>query len=207
MAKNKDKKNNKKNDKKKAQKKTESRLIKSELNAIYHEKVVPAMIKEFDYKNNMEVPALSKIVINMGIGEGSRNKELFRVHVEELKEIAGQKPVITYSKKAIANFKLRKGMPVGIKVTLRGGVMENFMHKLTSIVLPKVRDFRGLNPNSFDGKGNYAFGLSEQVIFPEIKPENVKRIQGMDIIIGTTAETNEEARKLLEFMGMPFKRG
>jgi len=181
--------------------------IDSYLNELYKNEIVPAMMKEFSYKNQMEVPKLAKIVVNMGIGEGSRNKDLFRIHVEELKEITGQKPVITYSKKAIANFKLRKGMPVGIKVTLRNGSMENFMYKLLNIVLPKVRDFRGLNPNSFDGRGNYAFGLSEQVIFPEIRPENVKRIQGMDIIIATTARTNEEARKLLELMGMPFKRG
>ncbi len=181
--------------------------VKSYLNEFYKKEVIPAMMKEFSYKNKMEVPKLAKIVINMGIGEGSRNKDLFRIHTEEMKEIAGQKPVITYSKKAIANFKLRKGMPVGIKVTLRSGNMENFMYKLLNIVLPKVRDFRGLNPNSFDGRGNYAFGLSEQVIFPEIRPENVKRIQGMDIIIATTAKTNEEARKLLELMGMPFKRG
>jgi len=181
--------------------------INSYLNELYKKEIVPAMMKEFSYKNQMEVPQLSKIVVNMGVGEGSRNKDLFRIHQEELKEIAGQKPVITYSKKAIANFKLRKGMPVGIKVTLRSGNMENFIYKLLNIVLPKVRDFRGLNPNSFDGRGNYAFGLSEQVIFPEIRPENVKRIQGMDIIIATTAKTNEEARKLLELMGMPFKRG
>ncbi|HPF17136.1 MAG TPA: 50S ribosomal protein L5 [Thermotogota bacterium] len=181
--------------------------IDSFLNELYKKEIIPVMMKEFSYKNQMEVPKLAKIVVNMGIGEGSRNKDLFRIHVEELKEITGQKPVITYSKKAIANFKLRKGMPVGIKVTLRNGSMENFMYKLLNIVLPKVRDFRGLNPNSFDGRGNYAFGLSEQVIFPEIRPENVKRIQGMDIIIATTARTNEEARKLLELMGMPFKRG
>jgi large subunit ribosomal protein L5 len=181
--------------------------INSVLNEIYRKEIVPAMMKEFSYKNKMEVPMLSKIVVNMGIGEGSRNKDLFRIHQEELRDIAGQKPVITYSKKAIANFKLRKGMPVGLKVTLRNGNMENFIYKLINIVLPKVRDFRGLNPNSFDGRGNYAFGLSEQVIFPEIRPENVKRIQGMDIIIATTANTNEEARKLLELMGMPFKRG
>lgn len=181
--------------------------INSVLNEIYRKEIVPAMMKEFSYKNQMEVPMLSKIVVNMGIGEGSRNKDLFRIHQEELKDIAGQKPVITYSKKAIANFKLRKGMPVGLKVTLRNGNMENFIYKLINIVLPKVRDFRGLNPNSFDGRGNYAFGLSEQVIFPEIRPENVKRIQGMDIIIATTANTNEEAKKLLELMGMPFKRG
>lgn len=181
--------------------------INSYLNEIYWKEIVPAMMKEFSYKNKMEVPQLSKVVVNMGIGEGSRNKDLFRIHQEELKDITGQKPVITYSKKAIANFKLRKGMPVGIKVTLRNGNMENFIYKIVNIVLPKVRDFRGLNPNSFDGRGNYAFGLSEQVIFPEIRPENVKRIQGMDIIIATTAKTNEEARKLLELMGMPFKRG
>jgi len=181
--------------------------INSYLNEVYWKEIVPAMMKEFSYKNQMEVPQLSKIVVNMGIGEGSRNKDLFRIHQEELRDITGQKPVITYSKKAIANFKLRKGMPVGLKVTLRSGNMENFIYKMLNIVLPKVRDFRGLSPNSFDGRGNYAFGLSEQVIFPEIRPENVKRIQGMDIIIATTAKTNEEARKLLELMGMPFKRG
>ncbi|HOO32524.1 MAG TPA: 50S ribosomal protein L5 [Thermotogota bacterium] len=181
--------------------------ITSYLNKYYSETVAPAMMKEFGYKNVMQVPKLAKIVINMGVGEGSRNKDLFRIHQEELKAIAGQKPVVTHSKKAIANFKLRKGMPVGIKVTLRNGSMENFLYKLCNIVLPKVRDFRGLNPNSFDGRGNYAFGLSEQVIFPEVKPENVKRIQGMDIVIATTAKSNEEAKKLLELMGMPFKRG
>ncbi|MFP4460683.1 MAG: 50S ribosomal protein L5 [Thermotogota bacterium] len=181
--------------------------INSYLNEIYRKEIVPAMMKEFSYKNPLEVPQLSKIVVNMGIGEGSRNKDLFRIHQEELKDISGQKPVITYSKKAIANFKLRKGMPVGIKVILRNGNMENFFYKIVNIVLPKVRDFRGLNPNSFDGRGNYAFGLSEQVIFPEIRPENVKRIQGMDIVVATTAKTNEEAKKLLELMGMPFKRG
>src|SRR6056297_3462405 len=193
--------------KKEKEKQEKPVLINSYLNEIYRKEIIPAMMKEFSYKNTMEVPHLSKIVVNMGVGEGSRNKDLFRIHQEELKEITGQKPVVTYSKKAIANFKLRKGMPVGIKVTLRNGNMENFMYKLLNIVLPKVRDFRGLNPNSFDGRGNYAFGLSEQVIFPEIKPENVKRIQGMDIVIATTAKTNEEARKLLEMMGLPFKRG
>ncbi|HPE67846.1 MAG TPA: 50S ribosomal protein L5 [Thermotogota bacterium] len=177
------------------------------LKEIYREKVVPTLKKQFSYKNVLEIPKLEKIIINMGVGEGTRNREIFQFHSEELMAIAGQKPVITHAKKAISNFKLRKGMPVGIKVTLRNNNMYNFLYKLVNIVLPKVRDFRGLNPNSFDGRGNYAFGLSEQVIFPEIRVEKVKRIQGMDIIIVTSARTNEEAKALLEEMGMPFKMG
>jgi len=177
----------------------------SPLKEKYKNEVIPEMIKIFGYKNIHEVPRIEKIVINMGIGEGSRNKELFTVHTEELKSISGQKPLTTYAKKAISNFKLRKGMPVGLKVTLRGNNMQNFLFKMINIVLPKVRDFRGLNPNSFDGRGNYAFGLSEQVIFPEIRAEKVKRIQGMDIVIATTAKTNGEAKKLLELLGMPLK--
>jgi len=168
--------------------------------------IIPAMIKEFGYKNVFQVPRIEKIVINMGIGEGSRNKDVVDVHAKELALIAGQKPVITRAKKSISNFKIRKGMPIGLKVTLRGLNMYNFLYKLINLVLPKVRDFRGLNPNGFDGRGNYSFGLTEQLVFPEISPDQVKRVQGMDIVIVTTAKTDDEARKLLELFGFPFKR-
>jgi len=172
----------------------------------YKEEIIPAMIKEFGYKNVLQVPRIEKIVINMGIGEGSRNKDVVDTHAKELALIAGQKPVITKAKKSISNFKIRKGMPIGLKVTLRGLNMYNFLYKLINLVLPKVRDFRGLNPNGFDGRGNYSFGLTEQLVFPEISPDQVKRVQGMDIVIVTTAKTDDEARKLLELFGFPFKR-
>jgi large subunit ribosomal protein L5 len=142
----------------------------------------------------------------MGIGEGSRNKDVIDIHAKELALIAGQKPVVTKAKKSISNFKIRKGMPIGLKVTLRGVNMYNFLYKLINLVLPKVRDFRGLNPNGFDGRGNYSFGLTEQLVFPEISPDQVRRVQGMDIVIVTTAKTDDEARKLLELFGFPFKR-
>jgi large subunit ribosomal protein L5 len=163
-------------------------------------------MKEFGYKNIHQVPRLEKIVINMGIGEGSRNKDVIDIHAKELALIAGQKPVVTKAKKSISNFKIRKGMPIGLKVTLRGVNMYNFLYKLINLVLPKVRDFRGLNPNGFDGRGNYSFGLTEQLVFPEISPDQVRRVQGMDIVIVTTAKTDDEARKLLELFGFPFKR-
>ncbi|ABR30826.1 50S ribosomal protein L5 [Thermosipho melanesiensis] len=172
----------------------------------YEKEIRNAMMKEFGYKNIHQVPRLEKIVINMGIGEGSRNKDVIDIHAKELALIAGQKPVVTRAKKSISNFKIRKGMPIGLKVTLRGLRMYNFLYKLINLVLPKVRDFRGLNPNGFDGRGNYSFGLTEQLVFPEISPDQVRRVQGMDIVIVTTAKTDEEARKLLELFGFPFKR-
>ncbi|ANQ53891.1 MULTISPECIES: 50S ribosomal protein L5 [Thermosipho] len=172
----------------------------------YEKEIRNAMMKEFGYKNIHQVPRLEKIVINMGIGEGSRNKDVIDIHAKELALIAGQKPVVTRAKKSISNFKIRKGMPIGLKVTLRGINMYNFLYKLINLVLPKVRDFRGLNPNGFDGRGNYSFGLTEQLVFPEISPDQVRRVQGMDIVIVTTAKTDEEARKLLELFGFPFKR-
>ncbi|MGB9615337.1 MAG: 50S ribosomal protein L5 [Fervidobacterium sp.] len=172
----------------------------------YQKEVVPALMKEFGYKNIHEVPKLVKVVINMGVGEGSRNKDVIESHARELTMIAGQKALITKAKKSISNFKIRKGMSVGVKVTLRSARMYNFVYKLVNLVLPKVRDFRGLNPNSFDGKGNYSFGLTEQLVFPEISPDQVKRIQGMDIVIVTTAKKDEEARRLLELLGFPFKK-
>jgi len=172
----------------------------------YQQEVVPALMKEFGYTNIHEVPKLVKVVINMGIGEGSRNKETAEIHAKELTAIAGQKALITKAKKSISNFKIRKGMTIGAKVTLRGPRMYNFVYKLINLVLPKVRDFRGLNPNSFDGKGNYNFGLTEQLVFPEISPDQTKRIQGMDIVIVTTAKRDEESRRLLELLGFPFKK-
>lgn len=168
--------------------------------------VVPAMMKEFGYNNIHEVPRLVKVVINMGVGEGARNKELIESHARELSLITGQKAIITRAKKSISNFKIRKGMTIGVKVTLRGPRMYNFVYKLVNLVLPKVRDFRGLNPNSFDGKGNYSFGLTEQLVFPEISPDQIKRIQGMDIVIVTTAKRDEEAKRLLELLGFPFRK-
>ena len=172
----------------------------------YENEVIPAMTKEFSYKNKLEVPKVSKVIVNMGIGEGSRNADLLEIHGKELTNIVGQKPVITRAKKSIANFKLRDGMPVGLKVTLRGPRMYNFLYKLINIVLPKLRDFRGVDPDSFDGRGNYALGLPEQLVFPEIVPDQVKRVQGMDIIVVTTARIDEEARRLLALLGVPFKR-
>jgi len=172
----------------------------------YENEVIPAMTKEFGYKNKLEVPRVYKVVVNMGIGEGSRNADLLEIHGKELTNIVGQKLVITRAKKSIANFKLRDGMPVGLKVTLRGPRMYNFLYKLINIVLPKLRDFRGVDPDSFDGRGNYALGLPEQLVFPEIVPDQVKRVQGMDIIVVTTARTDEEARRLLALLGVPFKR-
>ncbi|KLO22634.1 50S ribosomal protein L5 [Marinitoga sp. 1197] len=172
----------------------------------YEKEVVPALMKEFGYKNVHEVPKIVKIVVNMGIGEGARNADVVEKHAQELSLITGQKAVVTRAKKSVANFKLREGMPIGAKVTLRSVKMYNFLFKLINIIFPKLRDFRGMNPNSFDGRGNYTFGLTEQLVFPELKPDQVKRVQGMDITIVTTAKTDEEARKLLQLMGFPFKR-
>ncbi len=172
----------------------------------YKNEIVPIMMKEFGYKNPLQVPKIEKIVINMGIGEGARNPDLMEQHARELALITGQRPLITRARKSISNFKIRKGMTIGLKVTLRGARMYNFLYKLINIVLPKVRDFRGLNPDSFDGRGNYSFGLTEQFVFPEISPDESRRTQGMDITIVTTAKTDEEAKRLLELFGMPFRR-
>ena len=154
----------------------------------------------------MQIPRLEKIVINMGVGEAVANSKVLDDAVEELTVIAGQKPVVTKAKKSIANFKLREGMPIGCKVTLRGERMYEFLDKLVSIALPRVRDFRGVNPNAFDGRGNYTLGVKEQLIFPEINFDQVKKIRGMDIVIVTTANTDEEGRALLTLMGMPFRK-
>lgn len=180
--------------------------MESILKDMYRKDIIPKMMKEFGYKNPHQVPRIEKIVINMGIGEGSRNADIVDQHARELAEIAGQKPVVTRARKSEAAFKIRKGMPIGLKVTLRGIRMFEFLYKLVNLALPRVRDFHGISPNSFDGRGNYALGVGEQLIFPEIDYDEIKRIQGMDIIIVTTSKTNREARKLLEFFGMPFSK-
>ncbi len=172
----------------------------------YTEEVVPALIKRFGYKNINEVPRLEKIVLNMGLGDCKDNSKSLQQAVEELKMIAGQKPVITQAKKSVANFKVREGMNVGAKVTLRGNRMYDFLDKFISIALPRVRDFRGISSKSFDGRGNYAVGVKEQLIFPEIEFDKVEKVRGFDICIVTTAKTDEEARELLKLIGMPFAK-
>jgi large subunit ribosomal protein L5 len=172
--------------------------------ADYEKTIVPAMIERFSYKNRLEVPRLDKIVINMGVGDATQDKKRVETAAAEMQAIAGQKPVITKAKKSIAQFKLREGMPIGCKVTLRRERMYEFLDRLVTIALPRVRDFRGLNPNSFDGRGNYALGLKEQIIFPEINYDQIDQVRGMDVIITTTAKTDEEARELLRLFNFPF---
>ena len=172
----------------------------------YSKEIVPSLREKYNYKNVMEVPKLEKIVINMGVGDATTNSKLLDAAVADLTAIAGQKPVVTKSKKAIAGFKLRQGQAIGCKVTLRGENMYNFLDKLISITLPRVRDFRGVSPKSFDGRGNYTLGLTEQLIFSEIVYDNVVKVRGMDIVFVTTAKTNEEAYDLLKGFGMPFKK-
>lgn len=172
----------------------------------YKSEVAPALMEKFGYKSVMEIPKLEKIVLNMGMGEARENPKALEAATKELGIITGQKPVITKAKKSVANFKLREGMPVGTKVTLRSDKMFYFADKLFNISLPRVRDFRGVNPNSFDGRGNYALGVKEQLIFPEIEYDMVDKTRGMDIIFVTTAKTDEEARELLKLMGMPFTK-
>lgn len=178
----------------------------NELKQIYLEKVVPAMMEKFNYKSVMQVPKLEKIVINMGVGDAVGNAKLLDNAVEELALISGQKPVITRAKKSIAGFRLREGMPIGCKVTLRGDRMYDFLDKLISVSLPRVRDFRGVSKNAFDGRGNYTLGIKEQLIFPEIDYDKVSKVRGMDIVIVTTAKTDEEGRELLTQFGMPFQK-
>jgi len=178
----------------------------SRLREKYSKEVIPGLMEKFQYKNIMEVPKLEKVIINMGIGEARDNPKLLESAVQEMTLIAGQKPVVTRAKKSIANFKLREGMPIGVKVTLRGERMYEFLDKLMNIALPRVRDFRGVSPTAFDGRGNFALGIKEQLIFPEIEYDKVESIRGMDIIVVTTAETDEEAKSFLELMGMPFKK-
>lgn len=178
----------------------------SRLKDIYKSEIVDAMIKKFGYKNNMEVPKLDKIVINMGVGEAKDNAKVLESAVADMETIAGQKAILTKAKNSIANFKLREGMPIGCKVTLRGEKMYEFLDRLVNLALPRVRDFRGVNANAFDGRGNYALGIKEQIIFPEIEYDKVDKVRGMDIIFVTTAKTDEEARELLTLFNMPFEK-
>jgi large subunit ribosomal protein L5 len=171
----------------------------------YSKTVVPALIKEFNYKNPMQVPKMEKIVINMGLGEAIQNVKIIDGAVQELAAITGQKPIINKAKKSIATFKLRQGMPIGCSVTLRKEMMYEFFDRLVNVALPKVRDFRGISLNSFDGRGNFSMGVQEQIIFPEIEYDKVEKVKGMNITIVTTAKTDEEARVLLKLMGVPFK--
>lgn len=178
----------------------------NELKEIYNETIVSSMMEKFNYKSVMEVPKIEKIIINMGVGDAVQNPKLLDSAVEELTLISGQKPVITRAKKSIAGFRLREGMPIGTKVTLRGERMYDFLQKLIRVALPRVRDFRGVSNKSFDGRGNYTLGIKEQLIFPEINYDKVNKVRGMDIVIVTTANTDEEARELLAQLGMPFQR-
>ncbi len=173
---------------------------------LYNDQIKDAMAKKFGYKNVMEIPKIDKIVLNMGVGEAKDNAKLLEAAVGDLETITGQKAVITRAKNSVANFKIREGMAIGCKVTLRGERMYEFLDRLVSLALPRVRDFRGVNPNSFDGRGNYALGIREQLIFPEIEYDKIDKVRGMDIIFTTTAKTDEEARELLRLFNMPFAK-
>lgn len=178
----------------------------SRLKEIYQNEIVPAMCKKFGYKNTMQAPKLEKIVINIGVGEAKDNAKILDAAVNDLQIITGQKAIITKAKKSVANFKIREGMSIGCKVTLRGERMYEFADRLINLALPRVRDFRGVNPNAFDGRGNYALGIKEQLIFPEIQYDKIDKVRGMDIIFVTTARTDEEARELLTLFNMPFAK-
>ena len=178
----------------------------SRLKEQYQNEIVDAMIKKFGYKNIMEVPKLDKVVINMGVGEAKDNAKLLDAAIADMEKITGQKAVVCKAKKSVANFKIREGMPIGCEVTLRGEKMYEFVDRLVNLALPRVRDFRGVNPNAFDGRGNYALGIKEQLIFPEIEYDKVDKVRGMDVIFVTTAKTDEEARELLTQFNMPFTK-
>ena len=180
--------------------------MSSRLKEQYQNEIVDAMIKKFGYKNIMEVPKLDKIVINMGVGEAKENAKLLEAAIKDMEAITGQKAITTKAKNSVANFKIREGMAIGCKTTLRGDKMYEFMDRLINLALPRVRDFRGVNPNAFDGRGNYALGIKEQIIFPEIEYDKVDKVRGMDIIFVTTAKTDEEARELLTQFNMPFAK-
>ncbi len=171
---------------------------------LYDETIIKAMTEKFGYANHMQVPRIEKITLNMGVGEATQDKKKVTTAAEEMELIAGQKPVITKAKKSIATFKLREGMPIGVKVTLRRERMYEFLDRLVTVAMPRIRDFRGLNPKSFDGRGNYAFGIKEQLIFPEINYDRIEKVRGMDIIVTTSANTDDEARELLRLFGFPF---
>ncbi len=178
----------------------------SRLREKYDAEIKGAMTEKFGYKNVMQIPKLEKIVINMGVGEARENAKVLDAAIKDLEIIAGQKAVVTRARKSVANFKLREGMPIGCKVTLRGEKMYEFLDRLVNLALPRVRDFRGINPNGFDGRGNYAMGVKEQLIFPEIEYDKIDKVRGMDIIFVTTANTDEEARELLTLFGMPYSK-
>ena len=178
--------------------------MSSRLKDLYNTEIREQMTKKFGYTNIMQVPKLDKIVVNMGVGEARENEKLLEAAAKDMEIITGQKPVLTKAKKSIANFKIREGMPIGCKVTLRGDRMYEFLDRLVNLALPRVRDFRGVNPNSFDGRGNYAMGIKEQLIFPEIEYDKIDKVRGMDINFITTAETDEEAKELLKLLGAPF---
>ena len=178
----------------------------STMKTLYTNEVAPALMKKFSYKSTMQIPKIDKIVINIGLGEAKDNPKVIDAALNDLAIITGQKPVVTKAKKSIANFKLRQGMNIGVKVTLRGDKMYEFIDRLFNVALPRVRDFRGINPNAFDGRGNYSLGIKEQLIFPEIEYDKIDKIRGMDIIFVTTANTDEEGRELLTLMGAPFTR-
>ena len=178
----------------------------SRLKEHYQNEIVDAMIKKFGYKNIMEVPKLDKVVINMGVGEAKENAKVLESAIADMEKIAGQKAVVTRAKNSVANFKIREGMPIGCKVTLRGEKMYEFVDRLINLALPRVRDFRGVNANAFDGRGNYALGIKEQLIFPEIEYDKIDKVRGMDVIFVTTAKTDEEARELLTQFNMPFAK-
>lgn len=178
----------------------------SRLKEQYQNEIVDAMMKKFGYKNKMQVPKLDKIVVNMGVGEAKENAKILEAAMKDMETITGQKAILTKAKHSIANFKIREGMPIGCKVTLRGEKMYEFFDRLVNLALPRVRDFRGINPNAFDGRGNYALGIKEQLIFPEIEYDQIDKIRGMDVIVVTTAKTDEEGRELLAQFGMPFAK-
>ncbi|MBE6719729.1 MAG: 50S ribosomal protein L5 [Ruminococcaceae bacterium] len=174
------------------------------LKEAYKSEIAPALMKKFEYKSVMQIPKLDKVVINVGAGEARENSKVIDAIVSDVTQIAGQKPIVCKAKKSVANFKLREGMPIGVKVTLRGDRMYEFVDRFFNLALPRVRDFRGINPNSFDGRGNYAMGVKEQLIFPEIDYDKIDKVRGMDVIFVTTANTDEEGRELLRLMGAPF---
>jgi len=176
------------------------------LKNIYETEIVDAMMKKFNYKNKLAVPKIEKVVVNIGLGEAKDNAKVVEHAVSDMSIITGQKPIVTKAKKSISNFKLREGMPVGCKVTLRGEKMYNFVDRLITLAIPRVRDFRGVNPNAFDGRGNYTLGIKEQLIFPEISFDKIDKLRGMEVVFVTTAQTDEEARELLTLFGMPFIR-
>ncbi|MDE5596994.1 MAG: 50S ribosomal protein L5 [Lachnospiraceae bacterium] len=178
----------------------------SRLKTLYNDEIIDAMTKKFGYKNVMEVPKLEKIVINMGVGEAKDNAKILESAVKDMETITGQKAFLTKAKNSVANFKIREGMAIGCKTTLRGEKMYEFLDRLVNLALPRVRDFRGVNPNAFDGRGNYALGIKEQIIFPEIEYDKVDKVRGMDVIFVTTAKTDEEARELLTLFNMPFEK-